>query len=140
MIVQINNQATVIERPLSPHVQIYRWQLTNLMSILHRLAGMVLCVGTIFLTFVIVALNAGPDIFAYVEVSASSVATQIMLFAWTVCLYYHLFNGVRHLFWDAGYGFSLKATYASGYAVAAVSVVFSIATWAIALHSIQLEI
>ena len=140
MSLDAQNSSDVIERPLSPHLQIYRWQLTNLMSILHRLAGIALCLGTIFLTFVVVALNAGPEIFAYVENFTSSIYVQICLFGWTLCLYYHLFNGVRHLFWDVGYGFSLKATYASGYAVAAMSVVFTVLTWVLALYSIQMEI
>ena len=140
MTLDTQNQSAVIERPLSPHLQIYRWQLTNIMSILHRMAGIALCLGTIFLTFVVVALNAGPEIYAYVEIVTSTIYAQILLFAWTLCLYYHLFNGVRHLFWDAGYGFSLKATYASGYAVACISIAFSILTWALAYHSIHLEI
>ena len=134
MTLHAQKQSDVIERPLSPHLQIYRWQLTNVMSILHRLSGIALCVGTIFLTIVVVALNAGSEIFAHVENIAASIYTQIVLFAWTLALYYHLLNGIRHLFWDIGYGFSLKSTYASGYVVAGMTVALSIVTWACVYH------
>ncbi|MDI9348399.1 MAG: succinate dehydrogenase, cytochrome b556 subunit [Candidatus Symbiobacter sp.] len=127
-------------RPLSPHLQIYRWQLTSVMSILHRLAGIALSVGTVFLTFIVVALASGPESYALVQRIAANIFVQFGLFGWTLALYYHLCNGVRHLFWDAGYGFSLTSTYRSGYLVVGASLVLSILTWLVAFRVIPLDV
>ena len=88
------------DRPLSPHLQVYRWQLTSVLSILHRAAGIVLGTGTILLVWWLVAAASGPEAFEGVENFLGSWLGLLLLFSWTVSLFYHLCNGIRHLVWD----------------------------------------
>jgi succinate dehydrogenase / fumarate reductase cytochrome b subunit len=118
-------------RPLSPHLQIYRPQLTSMLSISHRMAGVALAVGTLLLVYWLVATASGPDAYAQAQAFIRSWFGMLILFGWSVALFYHLCNGIRHLFWDAGYGFELKAAYASGYAVLAGTVVLTVVAWMI---------
>src|SRR5262245_31092410 len=97
-------------RPLSPHLQVYRWQLTMSLSILHRATGVGLAVGTVILVWCLVAAATGPEQFAFAQAMLGSWVGRILLFGWTFALFYHLANGIRHLFWDAGYGFDLRTT------------------------------
>ena len=115
------------DRPLSPHLQIYRPQLTSTLSILHRISGVALALGAVALIYWIIAAAAGPEAFATAQWLAGSWIGRIALFGWTVALFYHLANGVRHLFWDAGLGFELKNVYASGQAVVAIAILLSLA-------------
>jgi len=117
------------QRPLSPHLQIYRWQLTSVLSILHRITGVALSVGTLLLVYWIIAAAAGQEAFAAAQEFMGSVLGRLLLFGWTLAFFYHLANGVRHLAWDAGYGFELKAVYATGWAVLAVAAVLTVASW-----------
>jgi succinate dehydrogenase / fumarate reductase cytochrome b subunit len=117
------------ERPLSPHLQVYRWQLTSVMSILHRMTGVALAVGTLLLVYWLIAAAAGPDAFATAQELIGSILGRILLFGWTVALFYHLCNGIRHLFWDAGRGFELRTAYASGWAVVVATAVLSVIAW-----------
>nr|MBS0020930.1 succinate dehydrogenase, cytochrome b556 subunit [Gammaproteobacteria bacterium] len=104
----------ITNRPLSPHLQIYKPQLTSVLSILHRLTGVALVVGTIPFVYWLGALAAGPESFANAQALFGSVVGQIILIPWVFALFYHLCNGVRHLFWDVGLGFELKSIYTSG--------------------------
>jgi succinate dehydrogenase / fumarate reductase cytochrome b subunit len=104
-------------RPLSPHLGIYRWQITMTMSILHRATGVALAVGSILLVWWLVAAGIGPDAFEHVHGLLSGGIGQFLLIGWTFSLYYHLCNGIRHLCWDAGWGFEIKSMYVTGYAV-----------------------
>ena len=104
-------------RPLSPHLQIYRPQLTSVLSILHRITGVALAVGTILLVYWLIATASGPEAFAAANGIIGSWIGLILLFGWTFALFFHLANGIRHLFWDAGLGFELKTVYASGWTV-----------------------
>jgi succinate dehydrogenase / fumarate reductase, cytochrome b subunit len=117
-------------RPLSPHLQVYRWQLTSVLSILHRFAGIGLSLGTILLVWWLVAAAEGPDSYARVQAFLGSWIGRILLFGWTVALFYHLCNGLRHLWWDTGRGFELRQVYASGWAVVAATVVLTVIAWA----------
>jgi succinate dehydrogenase / fumarate reductase, cytochrome b subunit len=118
-------------RPMSPHLQVYRPQLTSVLSITHRATGVGLAAGTIFLVWWIMAAAAGPDYFGFVqEIMGSWLGLLILLgFSWAV--FYHLCNGIRHLFWDAGYGFDLETAYKSGWATLAGSVVLTVIAWAV---------
>jgi succinate dehydrogenase / fumarate reductase cytochrome b subunit len=116
-------------RPLSPHLQIYRWQWTMMLSITHRATGIALAVGALLLVCWLLAVASGPDAFAAVHGFVGSWLGRLLLFGWTWALLYHLFNGVRHLFWDAGMGFDLPVARASGYAVAVASVAATLAVW-----------
>ena len=117
------------ERPLSPHLQVYRWQLTSVMSILHRMTGVALAVGTLLLVYWLIAAAAGPEAFGAAQGFIGSIVGRILLFGWTIALFYHLCNGIRHLFWDAGHGFELRTAYASGWAVVVVTAVLSVVAW-----------
>jgi succinate dehydrogenase / fumarate reductase cytochrome b subunit len=92
-------------RPLSPHLTIYRWQMTMLGSITHRLTGMALSVGALALAWWLVSISNGPESFAIFMAWAASPLGLILLFGFTWSLAFHLLNGVRHLAWDMGYGF-----------------------------------
>ena len=108
---------TADPRPLSPHLGIYRWQITMAMSIIHRITGIWLCVGALALVYWLIAAEAGPDTFATAHWFFASWIGQVLMWIWTFCLFYHLCNGIRHLFWDAGQGFKIRTFYITGYSV-----------------------
>jgi succinate dehydrogenase / fumarate reductase cytochrome b subunit len=120
-------------RPLSPDVQIYRPQLTSVLSISHRVTGIVLSIGTLLLVFCLIAAAAGPQAYSAVQGLIRSWVGLLLMFGWTFSLFFHLCNGIRHLFWDAGYGFELQTIYASGWTVVAASTMLTVATWLSAL-------
>jgi succinate dehydrogenase / fumarate reductase cytochrome b subunit len=120
-------------QPLSPHLQIYRWQLTSVMSILHRFTGIALAIGAILLVSWIGAASDGPDSFAKMQWFLGSPGGLIVMFGWTVALFYHLCNGIRHLVWDTGRGLELKSVYASGYAVLVATAALTIVSWAVGI-------
>jgi succinate dehydrogenase / fumarate reductase cytochrome b subunit len=128
-------RATGPSRPLSPHLQVYRPQLTSVLSILHRGTGIALAVGTLMLVWWLVAAAAGPGPFAAAQGFIGSWFGLLILFGWTFSLFFHLCNGIRHLFWDAGYGFELKTVYASGWTVVAASGGLTILAWIVGLVS-----
>lgn len=116
-------------RPLSPHLQVYRPQITSTLSILHRLTGIALAVGTLLLTWWLVAAAAGPEAFATAQAFIGSIVGRLLLFGWSFALFYHLCNGIRHLAWDAGYGFEIDTTTRSGWTVVIASAVLTLAAW-----------
>ncbi len=116
-------------RPLSPHLQIYRPQLTSILSITHRGTGIFLSLGAVALTWWLVSIASGESAYTAARECLGSTIGQLMLAAWAFSFYYHLCNGIRHLFWDVGMGFELKSLYASGYAVIATSIVMTGLTW-----------
>ena len=116
-------------RPLSPHLQVYRPQLTSVMSILHRLTGIALAVGTLLLVAWLVAAATSPQAFGAIQAFNGSWIGRVLLFGWSFALFYHLCNGIRHLFWDAGWGLELGAAYASGGAVMVISLVLTMGAW-----------
>lgn len=116
-------------RPLSPHLQIYRPQITSILSIGHRFTGVVLSAGTVLLVWWLVALARGPEAFAAAQGLVGSWLGRLLLLGWTFSLFYHLANGIRHLFWDAGYGFEIKTTTASGWVVVVASVGLTAIAW-----------
>lgn len=122
-----------LNRPLSPHLQVYRFPLTVILSITHRITGAALCAGVVALSVWLLALADGPQGFNTVQSMLGSIPGQIIMFAFTFALFFHLGNGIRHLFWDAGYGFELETVDASAKAVLLGSIVVTIAVWAIAL-------
>ena len=116
-------------RPLSPHLQVYKPQLTSVMSIMHRGTGIALALGTLLLVWWLVAAATGESAYADVQAFLGSWIGRLMLFGWSYALFYHLCNGLRHLFWDAGKGFELESAYRSGRIVVAASVVLTVAAW-----------
>ena len=126
-----SSEAARPARPLSPHLGVSRWQWTMALSILHRATGIALAVGTLLLVYWLWAAANGPAAFASARGLIGSWFGQICLFGWTASLFYHLFNGVRHLFWDAGRGFDLKTARASGLLVVAAALVATILAWVV---------
>ena len=116
-------------RPLSPHLQIYRLPLPALMSISHRLSGVVLSTGTIFVAVWLMMLAAGETSFALAQSVVGHPLSQLVLFGYSVALFYHACNGVRHLFWDAVIGVNIPAIYASGRVAIALAVVLTGLFW-----------
>ena len=121
------------ERPLSPDMQIYRPQLTSVLSISHRVTGIALSVGALLLILWLMAAAGGPQTYSTVRGFLSSWVGLLLLVGWTFSFFFHLCNGIRHLVWDAGYGFSLRAIYASGWTVVVASTALTIAAWTFSL-------
>ena len=116
-------------RPLSPHLQIYKWQLTSIMSIGHRASGIALSLGSFLIVIWLVALATGPENFLLVNNIISHWFGQFVLFGFSVVLFYHMLNGIRHLSWDLGYGFELPTVYKTGYSVLVVAIILTTITW-----------
>jgi succinate dehydrogenase / fumarate reductase, cytochrome b subunit len=116
-------------RPLSPHLQIYRMQLTSTLSILHRFTGIALAIGAVLLVAWLIAAASGPAAFERAQSLAGAWYGRALLFAWAFALFYHLTNGIRHLFWDAGLGLDLKSVYLTGWSVVVLSVVLTLAAF-----------
>ncbi|MGC2413951.1 MAG: succinate dehydrogenase, cytochrome b556 subunit [Stellaceae bacterium] len=121
------------DRPLSPDLQIYRPQLTSVLSITHRLTGIALSIGSPLLVCWLIAAAAGPSAYASLHGFLASWLGLLLLLGWTFSLFFHLCNGIRHLFWDAGYGFDLQTIYASGWAVVAISIGLTLTAWIISI-------
>ena len=120
-------------RPLSPHLQVYRWQITMVMSILHRISGVILTVGAFGLAWWLLALAEGGEHYSRAAAVVASPFGLLLLFGFSLALVYHLLNGLRHLLWDMGWGFEISDTNRSGWAVAVLTVAFTAAIWFAAL-------
>lgn len=120
-----------MERPLSPFMFPiwYRFQITSALSILHRLTGIALSVGSILLAWWLVALAAGGEIFTATHAFIASPVGVVLLFLWSAAFFFHLCNGIRHLAWDAGYGFNLRQAFLGSYVVLAATVVLTALAW-----------
>lgn len=120
------------DRPLSPHMQIYKPQITWVPSIVHRVTGVGLAVGLLLITWWFYAAASGPEAFAAADAFLTSWFGGFLLLgsAWALC--YHALNGIRHLFWDAGYGFDLQNAAASAWAVIILSLALTALLWAVA--------
>lgn len=116
-------------RPLSPHVQVYRWYWTMGLSIVHRVTGAGLVLGLVVLAWWLVALARGPSSFAVVQGALGGFLGGLVLFGLTLALFYHALNGVRHLVWDLGFGLEKEAAYRSGVVVVAAAVGLTLVTW-----------
>lgn len=116
-------------RPLSPHLQVYRPQITTTMSILHRISGIILSFGAFVLAWWLLAVAQGGDAYARAGECLASPLGKFALFGFSLALMYHLLNGIRHLLWDAGWGFQIPQVYRSGYIVIALTFVFTAAIW-----------
>ena len=119
------------QRPLSPHLQIYKPQITSMLSILHRATCIALSIGSVILVLWIVALTLGENTYLIYSNLINNWFGKLIIFGFTFALFYHLSNGIRHLFWDAGYGYDLKPAYISGVAVIISSLSLTSITWLI---------
>jgi succinate dehydrogenase / fumarate reductase cytochrome b subunit len=119
-------------RPLSPHLQIYRWPVTMATSIVHRITGVGLGAGIVIVAWWLIAAAMGPSEYTLFQSLAGGILGRLVLFGFTLALMYHLLNGVRHLVWDAGSGFALKSADASGVFVFIGAGVLTVTAWAFA--------
>ena len=121
------------ERPISPHLQVYKPQITSVLSIFHRITGVALTFGLILLVAWIFTLSLGEEYFEYFVMFIKSWFGLLILFGFTFALNYHLCNGIRHLFWDAGYGYEIETVHKIGLSVLVVSFLLTILIWYLAL-------
>jgi succinate dehydrogenase / fumarate reductase, cytochrome b subunit len=129
LMVARNTDGKLISRPVSPHLQIYRWPLSMVLSISHRATGVALSVGAVLLTWWLVAAAVSDRAFAAVQWFLGSWVGIICLLGWSASLIFHLFTGLRHLAWDAGYGFEKPTYNQTGWAVVIATAVVSLLVW-----------
>ena len=120
-------------RPLSPHLQVYRPQLTSVLSISHRFTGIINSLGLIVVVAWLASLAAGPEAYDRLVSLLAHPVGMVAMAVWTFSLFYHLLNGIRHLIWDAGWMLDLKGAYASGYTVVGLAVVLTLLVWGVIL-------
>lgn len=120
------------ERPLSPHLSIYRWPITMTLSILHRIAGAAMSVGLVVLALWLVHAAAGPEQYQYFRVAMSSLPGRVLLAGWSFAFFLHLGNGIRHLAWDAGYGFEKTQAVAGAWIVLLFAALATVLLWSAA--------
>lgn len=116
-------------RPLSPHLQIYKWQVQMVTSILHRATGIALAVGTLVILWGLLSLAAGADAFEQFKSVVGNPVGLILLFGWTWALFYHLSNGIRHLVQDTGAGYQIPQFVRSSWASIIVSLILTVLVW-----------
>ena len=121
------------ERPLSPHLQVWRWHITMATSILHRATGVALYVGALIAAAWAISLASGPEAYATYKTVLGSPLGKVVMFGLTLSFFYHLANGVRHLVWDLGRGLNVKTANATSVLVFAFTAAATIAVWAIAM-------
>lgn len=120
-------------RPLSPHLQHYKLPMTAYLSIAHRATGVVNSLAIVLLVLLIASAAGTPDSYGFMAGIATSWFGKLVLFGFTITLYYHMANGIRHLFWDIGKGFELETAKKSGNVCLAAAGVLSVITWLVAL-------
>ena len=116
-------------RPLSPHLSIHKKVLTAVFSIFHRLTGIFLTLGSLLLVFWFLSISIGENFYNYFQIISSNFIFKVILFFWTLALFYHLFNGIRYLFWSFSLGMELKTVYRSGYIVSLLTIIATIIVW-----------
>ena len=120
------------QRPLSPHIQIYRWTLTMFLSILHRATGVTLYAGTLLLVWWLMAAATGPEAFALFQGVAGSWIGRLVLFGYTWALFHHMFGGIKHFIWDTGAGFELSAVEWISRGATVIPILLTLISWVLA--------
>jgi len=121
------------ERPLSPHLQVYSWQVQMVTSILHRATGVVLALGSLLMVCAFLSLAAGPEKWAQFSDFARSPLGFLILFGWSWSLAFHLINGIRHLVQDAGLGYRIESFVRSSWISVIGSLVLTALIWMAAM-------
>lgn len=129
----MSDSTTERRRPLSPNIQHYRPQLTSVLSIANRISGVALSIAAVGLVAWLFAAATGSQSYAAVQHALGSAIGRVVLFAATFAFFLHFCGGIRHLVWDAGYGFELREIYASGWLVVVASVLLTAVAWIAAL-------
>lgn len=117
------------ERPLSPHLEVYRWQITMVMSILHRGTGVALAFGAFGVAAWLGAIATGADCYATLVDLLKTIPGQVVVAGFAFCIVYHLLNGIRHLLWDIGYGYEIPKLYVTGWTVLALATLITATLW-----------
>jgi succinate dehydrogenase cytochrome b subunit len=133
LMVARTSEGKLVRRPLSPHLQVYRWPVSMVLSIGHRITGVGLAFGTVLMAWWLVAAAIGPGSFAAVQGFLGSPIGVLLLLGWSAALILHLFSGIRHLLWDIGRGFDDRAYRTSGWAVVAATVAATLFVWIVGL-------
>lgn len=133
LMVARSSEGKLVQRPLSPHLQVYKWPVSMALSIGHRISGVGLAIGTLLMTWWLVAAALSDGAFAAVQGVLSSVIGVLALMAWTAALIFHLFSGIRHLTWDIGLGFDNRSYRTSGWTVVVAVVAVTLIVWAVGL-------
>ncbi|HET6552379.1 MAG TPA: succinate dehydrogenase, cytochrome b556 subunit [Dyella sp.] len=123
------------QRPLSPHMGIYKWQVQMVTSIVHRATGIALSVGTLIVLWGVFSLASGEASYLQFKTCIGSPIGQVLMFGWTWALFYHLCNGIRHLFQDGGMGYAIPQFIRSSWLSIVGSVVLTLIVWAYILTS-----
>jgi succinate dehydrogenase / fumarate reductase, cytochrome b subunit len=118
-----------VKGPLSPHLTVYKWQITMVLSILHRATGVFLSLGLLLLSYWLLSVASGPDSHAALSAHTSAWYGKTILFLFTFSIYLHLCNGIRHLFWDAGLGFEIKTSNLTGIITILAAISFTLISW-----------
>jgi succinate dehydrogenase / fumarate reductase cytochrome b subunit len=122
----MNDDKSYKNRPLSPHLQIYKPQITSILSISHRLAGIFLSLGLLAMFAFVLLLAMGQNYYEMWQYFSNSLVGELILMGWVVALSFHMFNGIRHLFWDYGLGLSLSVSKWTGLLVCGATIIISI--------------
>ena len=133
LMVARSSEGKLVQRPLSPHLQVYKWPVSMALSIGHRISGVGLAIGTLLMTWWLVAAALSDGAFAAVQGVLSSVIGVLALMAWTAALIFHLFSGIRHLIWDIGLGFDNRSYRTSGWTVVVAVAAVTLIVWAVGL-------
>jgi len=120
------------DRPLSPHLSVYRWPLTMALSILHRATGVAMTVGFIVFAGWLFDAASGPDVYAQFLGCMDTTVGLVLLVGWSYAFFFHLSNGIRHFVWDTGRGFEKEQVNRSAWIVIVASVVLTAAFWGVA--------
>ena len=121
-------------RPLSPHIGIYRWQIGNTLSIMHRLTGIALALGLVALSYWLISLAGGEESYRVAARLFAGPCGVLLLIGWTLAFFYHLLNGVRHLLWDVGLGFERGQRQATGWLAVLGALALTLCVWALLWH------
>jgi succinate dehydrogenase / fumarate reductase cytochrome b subunit len=133
LMVARNTEGKLVRRPMSPHLQIYRWPITMATSILHRITGCAAGLGTLLLTWWLVAAATSDQAYDTVQWFIGSALGLLCLFGWTVALMFHFFNGIRHLAWDVGFGFEKQQYTLSSWTIFLATGITSVLIWVVGL-------
>ena len=116
-------------RPLSPHLSVYRWPITMTMSILHRMSGVALSAGLIVLVVWLESAASGDAAYQQVSDFLGGIVGRLLLMGWTFAFFFHMANGIRHVIWDAGFGFEINQANASSWVVLAATIILTLGYW-----------
>src|ERR1700757_1819110 len=126
-----NSEGKLVRRPLSPHLQVYRWPISMALSILHRATGIALGLGTLLLTWWLIAVASNDAVFDGTQWFMGSAFGLLLLFGWSTALIFHFFSGIRHLVWDAGIGFEPSTYNITGWGVVVATGICTVLLWSI---------